>query len=94
MIGLSLSFCVRDILDGKVELDDVEKIIAGTRIHNEQDLEQVVESYMDWYWNHNPRALAIVAELFRSGRLEQPRCQGKNPPNISDGHWKEVDNLE
>jgi hypothetical protein len=37
MIGLSLSFCVSDILKGKIDLSAVDKIITGTKIETPKD---------------------------------------------------------
>jgi hypothetical protein len=54
MIGLSISFCVRDIADGKVAYDDVQVILAGTNMHMMGDvnagINRVVESYREIYW--------------------------------------------
>jgi hypothetical protein len=30
MIGLSLSFCIKDIIEGRVALESVDKIVSGT----------------------------------------------------------------
>ena len=88
MIGLSLSWCVKDIIEGKVELDEVEKIICGTRIENPQHFEQVCEHYCAYYWEHNRgRAVLIASKLFNSGKLDQPRVRGEEPPNTCEGHW-------
>ena len=50
MIGLSLSFCVRDILDGKVAVEDVECIVAGTAAETDEDWECLVVGYAQSYW--------------------------------------------
>jgi hypothetical protein len=54
MIGLSISFCVRDIADGKVAYDDVQVILAGTNMHMMGDvnagINRVIESYREIYW--------------------------------------------
>lgn len=90
MIGLSMSFCVKDILEGKVDLDEVEKIITGTKIKNEQDLEEVVKQYSEVYWRSNPpKAMEILAVLWGSGRIDQPRTRGEEPPWHEMNVWRE-----
>ena len=49
--GRSLSFCVRDILNGEVKLEDVGAIVTSTLMRNEKDLKQVFDSYMESYWS-------------------------------------------
>jgi hypothetical protein len=87
MIGLSLSFCVKDILTGKIDLSAVDKIITGTKIEKPEHMEEVVEHYSSVYWNRDPKAISILNELWRSGRIEQPRVSGNEARNISQGHW-------
>jgi hypothetical protein len=45
MIGLSLSFCVRDIVLGRVQESDVERIIARTAMQSDADFEEVIAVY-------------------------------------------------
>lgn len=88
MIGLSLSFCVKDIISGEVSIFDVEKIIAGTMIDSPESLARVINSYAENYWYDNPAvAKWLVRQLFESGRIEQPRCEGKMPHSIHSGYW-------
>jgi hypothetical protein len=85
MIGISLSRCVRDILAGNMELDDVDMILTGTRIISEQDLEFVCDLYLKNYWGNNLRGVEVVHKLFASKRIYQPRVDGKHPPHIIGG---------
>ena len=57
LIGLSLSFCVRDIIKSGISIDDVECIIAGTNIKVDGDLDKVIELYRDCllYTSPSPR---------------------------------------
>lgn len=83
MIGFSLSGCIQDLIrgrktyaptEGPVTIDDVEKIIAGTRCYDEQDFEQVVNQYSLSYWSQNPELAKQYAwQLYREGKIEQPR---------------------
>lgn len=47
--GLSLSFCVRDIAEGKAALSDVEKIISGTKAETEKDWAEIAKRYLQVY---------------------------------------------
>jgi len=90
VIGLSLSYCVRDIINGEVKLEDVEKIIAGTYIDSPDALEEVLEKYSQTYWKADPlKGRAISLQLFKSGKVEQPRLERKPGFDISEGHWKQ-----
>lgn len=76
--GLSLSFCIRDIIEGRVEADDVAEIRAGTYIATEEDLEDVIRSYQRLYWGADPeRAAQLVREFFAEGIVVQPRLHGE-----------------
>ena len=87
-IGLSLSFCIADIINGKVSEGSVAKIIAGTMCNTLDDWRKVEESYRDVYWKTNPDlGSAIMYRLLAFGKVEQPRLEGKRVPHIRHGHW-------
>lgn len=89
-IGLSLSFCIADICTGKVKIEDVEKIITGTRWPPEE-LEDRLVVYLKEYWHRYPdKAKEVFYELWNSGRIEQPRLNGDRPPaiiNVREKRW-------
>jgi hypothetical protein len=86
MIGLSVSFCVRDIVAGKVPLADVEKIIAGTNAPTLEVWEGVVKHYRDVYWRNNPdECERVFRQLLAEGKIHQPRVEGGRPPLLA-GH--------
>lgn len=88
LTGLSFSRCVRDIIEGRVSLEQVAKITANTAARNEEEWIMVFEEYKRIYWEDNPEeAVRIARELIRSGRVNQPRLQGKDPHSIIGGHW-------
>lgn len=88
MIGLSLSVCVMHIIDGRVALEDVEKIISATCFANEDEMEEVISHYQETYWREDPeRATSIVRMLWANGKIEQPRLEGKPTHYIYDGCW-------
>lgn len=88
-IGLSLSNCVADILAGKVNIEDVAFIIAGTMITDEKSLYHVVDVYGESYWRvfSYSSIMDTIKTLFFSGRFFQPRITHANCCYIGSGHW-------
>jgi hypothetical protein len=91
-IGLSYSRCLREIIEGKVDIDDVLIIISRTDFNPHDDDEwkgiwigyssAAFLSFPEWgnYEDtdeHRFRDLTI--ELYDSGRLHQPRKFGAHP---------------
>lgn len=91
LIGLSLSNCVKDILEGKVDWGDVLFVISGTMIIGEETFKKVIDLYSNSYWRDfsEDKIEECVTRLFLQG-IVQPRLFGLEPPNISEGHWIEV----
>lgn len=86
--GLSLSFCVRDIVNGLVSLSQVDKIIAATAASTPKDWDEVLASHKKSYWTESPDECEQLArKLIKAGKVEQPRLHGKEAHNIADGHW-------
>lgn len=80
MIGKSLSFCVKDICEDKVAIQDVTLIIAGTFAKNKASWNELLESYSKSYWFKYPRKAKAVANLLLySGRIFQPRAANLEP---------------
>jgi len=83
MIGLSLSFCVLDIVEGKVSINDVQKIITGSVFGN-AGVDRLVDLYCDSWWHRCKReAATIFYELLEAGKIQQPRL-------IKDDHFPVV----
>ena len=88
-IGLSYSRCIKDIVDGAVDINDVLVIITRT------DFDPYVEEqwkaiWMGYRFGGNPewyecsdedeeRYLNITKELWDSGKFHQPRKFGAHP---------------
>lgn len=92
-IGLSYSRCVRDIVDGIVDIADVLVVISRTDFdpNNDTQWRSIWEGY---HWN-NPewgnypdedesRFRSVSIELWESGKLHQPRKFGANPRRRSE----------
>jgi len=79
-IGFSLGRCVRDIVTGKIDINDVAFVISATNIRERDEIEFVIFMYEE-----EPRYLkgldhdqciAVAHTLWDSNRLLQPRKQG------------------
>jgi hypothetical protein len=90
MIGLSLSFCVRDIMDGKVAEGDVEKIITMTKCATDADWQKLIDAYRVVYWRDYERdaVAALLHRLWAQGKIEQPRlADPDHTHSLDDGYW-------
>ena len=101
-IGLSYSRCVRDIVDGTVDIDDVLLVIARTDFdpRNDDQWNSIWVGYHDSYGLSNPewrnyppededRFRSVSIELWESGRLHQPRQFGAHPQRMPY-YWLET----
>ena len=101
-IGLSYSRCVRDIVDGKVGIDDVLVIVARTDFdpYNDEQWAGIWQGYHqrdgwsnpEWssYTNEDEikfRSVSIV--LWDEGKLHQPRKFGAHPHRLPY-YWLET----
>jgi len=98
-IGLSLSRCMRDILEEKVDIDDVLAIIARTDIdpHVDAHWRQIWEGYLygglsnpEWAGleDHEEEMRELATALYDNGKIHQPRRFGAHPPRMPS-HWLE-----
>jgi hypothetical protein len=88
-IGLSYSRCVRDIVDGTVDIDDVLVLITRTDFDPRDD-EQWSGIWIGYRFGGNPewygykdadedRFRSVSIELWEAGKLHQPRKFGAHP---------------
>lgn len=91
-IGLSYSRCVRDIVDGVVDISDVLVIIARTDFdpHDDEQWQGIWQGYRmmggwsqpEWfmYADEDEGKFRLVStELYDTGKLHQPRQFGAHP---------------
>lgn len=90
-IGFSYSRCVLDIVEGRVDLDDVLVIISRTDFdpHDDEQWTSIWDGYRHGgqsraEWRHcrdsdEQRYRDVSLELYESGRLHQPRKYGAHP---------------
>lgn len=79
-VGFSLGRCIRDIVNGTVDQDDVVVIVSGTRFDTQEQLVPIITEYM-----YRPGYLdgldetecqGVASILFREGKIHQPRNFG------------------
>lgn len=90
MIGLSLSLCIKDVLDGKFALSDIEHIVAGTCAGNLEAFQGVLADYTKTYWSKAPEeGIQIALELYHAGKVHQPRLENPDhfPLLLNKLHW-------
>lgn len=97
-VGLSFSRCVRDIVDGIVDIDDVLVVIARTDFDPNND-QQWTSIWQGYHYNnpewggypdedeHKFRSVSI--ELWNEGKFHQPRKFGARPSRRSE-FWLET----
>lgn len=91
-IGLSYSRCLRDIVDGSVDINDVLVVISRTNFdpHDDEQWSQIWTGYRmqqgwsnpEWYDysdQDEDRFRNISIELWEQGKLHQPRKFGAHP---------------
>jgi hypothetical protein len=85
--GLSLSFCVRAIIDREITLFEIAGIISATKMESP---EEAYEQYGKSYWSEASEddVMVVLRELWP--RVIQPRMYGLPHHNISKGIWLEV----
>lgn len=94
MVGLSLSHCIKDIIEGKVLIDNIARIVSGTAARDEEEWTKLVDNYCRDVWHKDPIwARAAVTLLRREGRIEQMRLTRHETmvPSLDAGHWIEQD---
>jgi hypothetical protein len=91
-IGLSYSRCIRDIVDGVIDIDDVLVVIARTDFDPHDDEQwagiwhgyHIRDGWSNPEWANYPpededRFRSVSIELWESGKFHQPRKFGAHP---------------
>lgn len=101
-VGLSFSRCVRDIVEGRVSLDDVLVVIARTDLDPNDDAQwssvwaayaggNYARTAMEWagtkHTEQQYRSVSI--DLWNQGKLHQPRKFGAHPRRLPY-YWLEA----
>ena len=100
-IGLSYSRCIRDIVDGKVDMQDVLVIVARTDFDPRDDDQwrSIWEGYgggsspggiwsnPEWAgYDDEDKFREVTLELYNTGKLHQPRQYGTHPVRLNN-YW-------
>jgi hypothetical protein len=92
-IGLSFSRCVRDIVEGNVDIHDVLIVISRTDFdpNNDEQWQSIWEGYhwsnpewADYPDEDEDRFRSVAIELWESGKFHQPRKFGARPIRRSE----------
>ena len=92
-VGLSLSRCVRDVVEARVLYEDILCIIARTDFdpHNDAHWNAIWDGYNhggvshpEWYGNTEGEEVYrnVVTQLYDGGKIHQPRRFGSHPPRL------------
>jgi len=88
-IGLSLSRCVADVINGVVKVEDINHIITNTCARDEHDWTTLIAGYCRSNWRANPvRAVRVVDLLRAAKKIVQPRVDDPDHfHSIRNGIW-------
>ena len=92
-VGLSLSRCVRDVVEARVLYEDILCIIARTDFdpHNNAHWNQIWDGYNyggmshpEWAGNTEGEEVYrnVVTQLYDGGKIHQPRQFGSHVPRL------------
>lgn len=89
--GRSLSFCVKDILEDKISIDDVGVIVSSTACKSNDDWNKLIDEYSETYYKKFPKneVRQIIWYLLDNGHIYQPRLVNGMIQNLADypEHW-------
>ena len=93
-IGLSFSRCVADIVEGRVNPDDVLVIVARTDFDptNPEQWKSIwhgYESRGEWHGLDHDTVFNVTLDLWNDGKLHQPRKFGAFPHRRPE-YWLEA----
>lgn len=94
-IGFSFGRCVRDIVNGMVDYDDVYLIVSRTLIQDSTHVDGVIEHYLNepeyLLGLDEGKCYDIGQKLYLDGKLYQPRKYGFNPRKVAqDAVWMDL----
>lgn len=88
LIGLSLSFCIGEMVRNHIRESDVAKIVSATCAYTREEFVEVCDQYAECYWKDFPEeAKSLALFMYDNGRVEQPRLYNGVCYSIADGHW-------
>jgi hypothetical protein len=96
-VGQSLSRCVKDIVEGRVDINDVLCVITRTSIPTRDAIEAVIQDYeyrdgaTSLYGLGHEECMRVAYDLWDRGLLHQPRLTNPTFGNlIADEAWLDL----
>lgn len=75
-LGLSLSLCIKDIIEGREVLEPDTVLVTGTKARTESEWNYLLQQYSILYWKADAeKAIEIVNKLKAEGRIVQQRLE-------------------
>jgi hypothetical protein len=75
-VGISLSFCIKEIINGDKKLSDIIGIISNTKFTDSDQFIELCKTYGKTYWKEDPQlGFAIAHYLRESEAIFQPRAE-------------------
>jgi len=83
LIGFSIAGCIVDIMEGKVDPDEVLVIIGRTDF-NMNNIDRLLDEYImhrgPWYHYDREKLKDLLIKFWYEGKIHQPRQFGTQPP--------------
>ena len=93
-IGFSFGRCVRDIVDGVVDINDVLLIVGRTNMPEREHCELVIQGYLNTHYlrGRDPeQCLQVGLALYDSCRVIEPRGVGAHAMSVPADHiWMDL----
>jgi hypothetical protein len=85
LIGFSISRCISDIMEDKVNPDDV-LLIIGRTYFDIGSMDSLIDGYQTlrgpWYDYDRGKLKSLLTTFWYEGRIHQPRRFGTQPPSM------------
>jgi len=85
LIGFSISKCISDIMEDRIDPDEVLLIIGRTHF-NIQTMDNLLDEYMTprgpWYHYDRKKVKSLLTTFWYQGKIHQPRHFGIQPPSM------------
>ena len=94
-IGFSFGRCVRDLVKGVVDYDDVFLIVSQTMFYDSTQVEYIIDEYLnrpDYLMGLDEGACYDMGtKLYLAGKIFQPRTNGHRARHIvEDAVWMDI----
>lgn len=94
-VGFSLGRCIRDIVNGLVDIDDIVVVIAGTKIKTQEHLAEVIDDYLrraDCLKGlDGEECQGVASVLWTEGKIHQSRENGHRARHITESSvWADL----